>query len=273
MNPIPHDTWIERVLGYEELAPVPRAETDEHLLGCASCRALRARLLAGERAAFATPELPAPGAEVLAGLAPDELAAERASREALLRRVPRARPERRPWGAAHWAWTTVAAAAAVVLLVTTWPRGPVAPPTGAIERDSGLRGEAPGAWRAGDAFRLHLALPRAGHVVVLHVDAAGGVSRLYPAPPAAASPRFEAGDVTLPPPGDDARWTFTGEPGGETFLVARTDRDTPDAARLEALARAAARHGTPRDSVIADVRAAIERAAGPVLRLDATHGR
>ncbi len=268
--PVPHDTWIERVLGLEELAPGPRAETEAHLDTCDSCRMLRARLLAGERAAFATPPLPAPGASALDALSPAERAAERASLQMLLRRVPRAR---RAWAPSRGAWAGLAAAAALIVAVLLWPGGTTAPLTGVLERESGARGTTADGWHTGDRFRLRVTMPRAGHLVVLHVDDAGAVTRLYPRSAADAARRIEAGPVVLPPADGDAVWAFTGEPGRESFLVVRTSGGEAAAVRVEALAAGAAARGAPRDSILARMRLAIERDLGPVLRLDAEHRR
>lgn len=276
-RPLPHGHWLERVLGYESLPEAARLETDAHLLGCAECRALRERLLAGERLAFATESVPDPLSEV--ALAGEALEAERSSRAALLRRIPLALPTparaarpRRGW----WVWAATSVAAAAAILIWAWPRGEHTIDTpgalsGTIEHAAEMRGAPTNGWRTGDAFQLRLTLPHAGYVVVFVVDERGELTRLFPSDSASASRRFAAGELVLPAPGSAERWSFTGTAGRETFLATLTPAGVPEPDAIEHAARQAAAGGASRDTRIAAIAAALEAASVQVLRLDTAH--
>lgn len=286
-----HADWVERSLALEDLEGPDREATLVHLQACPECRSLREALLAREAQARPAGSLPPP--ERWDALALDDVsrAGERRSLAALLERersLGSERPARRP--ALRWLVPAAAAAAIVAVLWTrTPPPAPPAPaPSGTpapapplaepsaritgltIAPGPGLRGGAEAGWRTGDAFTLRFTLERAASVVVVHVDPQGVAALLVPDSPAEPAPRLGPGEVTLPDPASGERWTFEGEPGAESFLIASFTRP-PD---VRALALSLPMEpAADREVRVRDVVRVLAGAGASVERADASHAR
>ena len=127
-----------------------------------------------------------------------------------------------------------------------------------------LRGgaNAPAAAEHGVSFRL----ARAGYPVLVHIDGAGVVRVIHPAP--GETPARVPADqlVLLPAPQSSNDWRADLAPGCETYLLAVATDDAPEAAALAALAAT-----TPAESHGAAVRRAskqLGKLVGTVLRRD-----
>ncbi len=249
-----HSDWRERTLALEDLEGPDREAALAHLETCPECRSLREAILAREAQARPAGSLPPPSR--WDALALDDLsrAGERRSLAALLEREAhrgRERPARRP--AFHW-WVPAAAAAAVIMAVMTTrtpPPSPIetpgpitspaTPPLSLpaevhgllIAPGPGLRGGVGSKWHTGDAFTIDFTLESRSPVIVVHLDPRGAASLLVPDSAGARAPVLGPGLVTLPPEGAGVRWTFEGEPGTETFLIA-TFAGPPDVAAVAA---------------------------------------
>lgn len=283
---------LERVLGYEDLDDAAREETDSLLAAEPRLRELLEALRAREAEARLRGGLPPEDRWSTLALDEPGRRDERASLAALIARgagtaaiaTPRAR-RHAPW----LTWLVPAAAAAAALLL--WPRSAAVPPTlrerapartaptataapewFAIERASEHRGGAVSEWREGDAFRLRFHLASPARPVLFVLDASGALARLHP-PAGAAAALAAAGDVELPVPGGDTRWTFSGPPGVETFFAVAAPEGV-DIVRLSAAADsavAAVAAADGRAARIAALEAAVRARGAGVRRLDVAH--
>jgi hypothetical protein len=298
-----HEAWQELVLAYEDLAPEERARADEHLAACAACRALLSRLQAIEHAPGPQGLLPSLEETEAYRLTPEEARDAAASLAAVRHRLgisgqatETAGAAARPRGFLHAVLAALtplfsrrlaprllipvlAAAALVVVVVQLLP-----PQLGPGVRDlqlvpaAALRGGGdtlpPGdrAWHTGEAFFLRFELTRNGCPVVFHVDPAGRVELLHPETPDAPLVGAPGGTaMQLPPMSSGAEWTFEGEPGRETFLVAVTARTRVDLANLLEEARVPARDLGDRDRAVARLRDLLAARLGPVAAVEVTH--
>lgn len=285
-----HDHWRERVLALEDLEGPDREGTLAHLEACPECHSLRERLLAREALARPAGSLPPPARWDALALDDMSQAGERRSLAALLEREGlrgSERPARRP----AWRWLVPAAAAAAVvavMMMRTPPPSPIAPPpivptapvpsAPAAPAVSGLtlvpgssmRGGSDERWHTGDAFTLRFELASAAPVVVVHVDPRGRAELLVPDSASDAAPVLGPGPVVLPAESSAMRWTFEGEPGTESFLIA-SFAAPPDVAAI-----AAALPGTraaDRAARMREVIASLVAAGARLEQVDARHVR
>lgn len=250
-------SWLDRILGREELPEAERREVDARLQGDAAARAFYERVVAAESAPGPRGELPP--LDTLELDATDRFAAEASRRELLRRAQPAAtaasRPDvRRPGRGLVYGPLALAAALALLFWFSSRP-DPIA--SFELERRAETRGaEAVPQWREGDAIQLRAELTAEGHAAVLHLGADGLVTWLQP--PTRVLPGD--GPLVLPPPESDERWTLTGETGREVFWLvvwspsAATSPRRPSAAELTAEATriaAGARNATEAEALLA----------------------
>jgi hypothetical protein len=283
-----HQTWEDRVLGWEDLDPAQREALDRHLGDCPVCQRLRAQFQKHERAPGPRGEIPLTGLEPMTG---KEERAATASFEALAKRLgvgygTRAAARLRhgsdmeptPPRAGMLSWRRLAiplAAAATVLVVAAL--GPWfahetiqdlrLAPAGARGIDGATP---PAAFHTGDAVVLRFVLARTGRPVVIRVDAGGSPELLHPASESTPIPILPPGPVELP---DDMDWTLSGEPGDETFLVAlppgTADVDLPTL--MKELETAATRSSSDRGAKLRAIAALLDRRFGDVAEISAAH--
>jgi hypothetical protein len=140
------------------------------------------------------------------------------------------------------------AVGAAVYLAVRPPGGPrPAPPPILAGAEVGLREEIESGmttrgarqFATGEAILFRVDLSRAGHVMLVNIDAAGQVALVPPVPekPSQLSLAAKQGTALLGP------YRLIGEPGQETFLVIATQQAPPDAGvRFEQLRAAYQKH-------------------------------
>lgn len=262
-----HQSWVDLVLGFEDLDPEVRRKAEEHLVACGSCRELLERLRGIERATGPEGALPMPETGERPPFQVEQ--AEQAERSLrALRRHLGLEPRRPTFGSifrrnipdaglfstrppGRRLLLPIAAGAALLLvLLFPWeernrpliselgivaegtPRGTGAPPGSAV-------------WRTGDGFRIRLRLEKSAFPLLIHLDPAGRISLLHPEDLRGEVPLMPGGWVIeLPPPESAVAWAFEGEPGTETFLLVAAQRADLDVPRLlQDLERTASRRG------------------------------
>lgn len=270
----PHEALRELILVYEELTGEEKMQADEHLAACAACHDRLRRLRRLETAAAAGGSLPFDPADAGAALDPAESVQAAASLRALRQRLDLERSRRFP----RLAWPLALAAAAVIALaVWPWPGA-----RRVVVRDLRLleasteRGGAPvpgprTVWHTGEAFRLEFTLTRSGIPVVLHLDATGRISRLYPDSSAAVAQPGGV-PVRLPPDSSLEEWVFAGQTGAETFFVAAAPGapGTLDAL-LNDIPGRGPDPGAGRAALVAAKRRGLEARVGPVQVIEVDH--
>lgn len=226
-------SWLDRILGREELSEEERREVDARLESDGDARAFYERVVEVESSPGPRGEMPP--LDSLGVEDSDRFAAD-ASRRSLLQRVrsereaepPAVEPTRR-FGAGL-AFGPLAIAAGLALLV--WLAAePSAITSFELERRADTRGSGVARdWQAGDAVQLRAELASPGFVAVLHLGSEGEATLLHP--PTRVRPTD--GPLTLPPIDSAERWTLTGDSGREVFWLVAWAESPPPAERLTA---------------------------------------
>jgi len=266
------------VLVSEDLHGDERATADAHRNDCATCRTLLDQVRRIESGARLAGELPT--FDDRATASESDRAEARSSLKKLMKRPelagplpvvePLAPPESSPLR--RWLLVVPAAVVVAVVAIALWSR---------TATDSVLRAgtrvvhagptaaSLPEQFTTGDAFAIELELTHPSRVMVAHLPPGGAATMLVP-DSGELAPVLPAGRQRIARSGN-ARWTFTGPPGRDAFVVVAFEGWGSDVEALRAelgkLSRA------PAGSRVALARRRLTGRWGPVQVVEVNRGR